>query len=157
MQMIYIGIDPGMTGGISVIEDNNIQPIESREMPLTADKKAIDVNQVFEIMPISQPCFCIIEQLLAMPGQNVKATTSSAINYGKLLAVLELMGIPYQEVHPNKWKKEFQLIKKSKYGSAGVASKLFPTEEFLTGRGRLMDGKAESLLLAEYARRIYKK
>lgn len=156
--MIFVGIDPGMKGGISIIEDNNIQSIESTEMPLTADNKMIDVNKVFKMMPVRfDLCFCVIEQLLTMPGQNVKATTSSAINYGKLLAVLELVGISYQEVHPSKWKKEFQLVKKSKYGSAGVASKLFPTEEFLTDRGRLMDGKAESLLLAEYARRIYRK
>lgn len=155
--MIYVGIDPGMKGGISIIEDTNLHPIESIEMPLTADKRAIDVNKVFKMMPARlDHCFCVIEQLLTMPGQNVKATSSSAINYGKLLAVLELVGIPYQEVHPSKWKKEFQLIKKSKYGSAGVAGKLFPTEEFVTERGRLMDGKAESLLLACYARRIYK-
>lgn len=148
---MFIGIDPGLKGGIAIISETFVQ---IKEMPINQAKE-IDVHKLFEMMP-KESIFCVIEQLLPMPGQNSKATTKAGVNYGKLLAVLELAGIPYQEVHPAKWKKEFQLIKKSKAHSCAVAKKLFPQLDFITPRGRLMDGVAEALLMACYAQRIHK-
>ena len=152
--MVYIGIDPGKTGGVSILVGNSVKCLE---MPITITKE-IDVNLLLSLFNSFSPSqlFCVIEDLIAMPGQSSKATQTTGINYGKLLAVLEIAGVSYQRVHPAKWKKEFQLYGKSKYGSAEVAKRLFPSEDFVTERGRLMDGAAESLLLAEYARRIYK-
>lgn len=161
--MMFIGIDPGLKGGISIIDSETNNLFISKEMPLNEDNKSINCKEIFQELCFywhrqqgDVICFCVIEQLQTMPGQNVKATSSSAVNYGKLLAILELLEIPYQEVHPLKWKKAFQLVKKSKYESTAVAKSLFPKEHFMTERGRLMDGKAESLLMAEYARRIHK-
>lgn len=152
--MNFIGIDPGLKGGIAVLFLPSGE-YRAAEMPIKLQH--LDIQNVWNAMPADiKNSFCVIEQLLEMPYQGVKATTKSAVNYGKVLAVLELMGISYQIVHPSKWKKQFQLIGKSKYESAAVAKRLFPNMEFVTARGRLMDGMAEALLLAEYARRIYK-
>lgn len=151
--MNFIGIDPGLKGGIAVLFPSG--ECRATEMPLKLQH--LDIQNIWNAMPADiKNSFCVIEQLLEMPYQGVKATTKSAVNYGKVLAALELMGISYQIVHPSKWKKQFQLIGKSKYESAAVAKRLFPNMEFVTARGRLMDGMAEALLLAEYARRIYK-
>ncbi len=160
--MIFIGIDPGVTGGISIVftkGEFSIDEAIANEVPLTSDRK-IDCRHIFEdLKEITECCldkvFCVIEKAQSMPGQGAPATFNYGVTYGKLLSILDVLRIPYQEVHPMKWKKEFQLVKKSKHDSAAVASKLFPAQNFLTERGRLMDGKAESLLLAEYARRIY--
>ena len=73
--------------------------------------------------------------------------------YGKLLSLLEILKVPYEEVRPQKWKKEFSLIGKGKDHSVSLAEKLEPNENFKTPRNRLMDGKAESFLMAEYGRR----
>lgn len=155
--MIFIGIDPGVTGGLSIIYES--AEVFSIEVPLTPERK-IDCFQIYNrlkgaFQAVHGSAFCVIEKAQSMPGQGAPATFNYGVTYGKLLSILDVLRIPYQEVHPMKWKKEFQLVKKSKHDSAAAASKLFPDQNFLTERGRLMDGKAESLLLAEYARRIY--
>ena len=69
-----------------------------------------------------------------------------------------------------RWKKEFGITSKrgkaepklstadKKQLSLSAVLKLFPKLSYLfhTERGKLLDGRVESLLLAEYARRIHK-
>jgi crossover junction endodeoxyribonuclease RuvC len=155
--MIFIGIDPGLKGGIAVIADNKLSV--SMEMPLTANKKEMGVKGIFRMffkMRSLDAFFCIIEKAQAMPKQGVTGVFNYGRGYGELIAILKILEIPYQEIQSQKWKKEFSLIKKNKRESVNIAQKLFPSEIFMTERGRLMDGKAEACLMAEYARRQYK-
>jgi len=98
--------------------------------------------------------FVIIEELGIFGKGSIQSATTSGKNYGKIIAVLELADIPYQEVPSSKWKKMFCLIKKEKSDSCIIAKQLFPTHTFKTPRGRLLDGRAEALLLSEYGKRI---
>lgn len=150
--MLFYGIDPGLTGGISAINSNR-ELAFAVEMPLK--QKHLDTCAIASMIRKTPKCFCVLEQALPMPAQSSTSTATTFLNYGKLIAVLEINKIPYQIIHPSKWKKQFQLTKKSKYDAADTANSLFPELSFITKRGRLMDGMAESLLLAEYARRIY--
>jgi crossover junction endodeoxyribonuclease RuvC len=156
--VIYIGIDPGKKGGIGIINNNPRLLLECNiEMPLdSADE--IDCIKIFQILNIfvsEVDSFCIIEKAQSMPQQGVKSMFNYGRGYGELIAVLKILKIPYQEIQSQKWKKEFSLIKKDKKASIAVAEKLFPEEKFYTERGRAMDGKAEALLIAEFARRTY--
>jgi crossover junction endodeoxyribonuclease RuvC len=98
-----------------------------------------------------------VEKVGARPGQG----TVSMFNFGKsagyIEGVLSALGIPYQLVPPNKWKKEFSLIGKDKQASIVTCRKLFPELDLKrTERCRTdSDGLAESTLLAEYARRHF--
>ena len=69
--------------------------------------------------------------------------------------MLSALGIPYQLVPPNKWKKEFSLIGKDKQASIVTCRKLFPDVDLKRSDKckNDSDGKAEVLLMAEYARR----
>ena len=160
---MYVGIDPGKTGGISIL-DGNGKTHFAQEMPLTPIGE-IDSNRIFEILDKAQDLlqdipdpdfkiFCVLEKAQSMPKQGVKSTFNYGVGYGEIKAALKIAEIPFQEIPPQKWKKEFNLIKKSKADSCDTAAKLFPHISFLTKRGRMMDGLAESLLLAEYAKRI---
>lgn len=166
--MIYVGIDPGTKGAISFIDDER-KVLRSRELTYSSgldtnlffwdfkELAEINMNKPLEKTIVGDliPFVVMIEEPIAMPEQNVKGLRSSYTNYGRMLAVFELFSIPYQEIRPNIWKKEFSLIKKDKKVSVEVAKKLFPSINFYTERNRMMDGKAESLLLAEYCRRKY--
>jgi hypothetical protein len=90
-----------------------------------------------------------------MPKQGVVSTWKFAENYGFIQGVLSSYDISYQLVPPQKWKKAFSLVNQDKNKSIEVAQKLFPNVNlFATERCRKpSDGMAESLLLAEYARR----
>ena len=89
-----------------------------------------------------------------MPGQGVTSMFSFGKSAGFIEGVLQALRIPYQLIPPQKWKKEFGL-NSSKQKSIDVCKKLFPnvslrrTERCTTDH----DGMAESLLMAEYARR----
>ena len=89
-----------------------------------------------------------------MPGQGVTSMFSFGQSYGWLKGVLDLGEIAYQEIRPQQWKKEFGL-NSDKAKSVDVCRQLFPKVDLLrTPKCRIPhDGIAESLLMAEYARR----
>lgn len=150
-QKYYMGIDPGKKGGVSVI-DKYMKVCFSMEMPLTPAGN-IDVLALARLIEMGEYYFCAIEKAQSMPGQGIVSTFNYGKGYGQLLSFLQIFNINYVEVTPQKWKKEFGLNSK-KHKSLVMAEKLFPEEIFTTKGMRYMDGKAESLLLAEYARRL---
>ena len=155
--MIYIGIDPGKQGGIGIRRSPDYHVLYTvYDMPVLVNGE-IDGNEIYRIVKSNRfgRVFCFVEKAQAMPQQGVVSTFKYGMGYGKILAVLEILKIPYQEISPQKWKKHFNLIKKDKKESVAVATKLFPKVEFKTKRGRLLDGRAEALLIAEFCRRTY--
>lgn len=164
--MIYIGIDPGQKGGIAIIKkiihnpmDEDTQQIFLLETPL--NDKEIDVMTIAMFLraniPENEQAFCILEKAQPMPKQGVTSVFNYGEGYGELKAMLKFLKIKFQEVRPQVWKKEFNL-NTDKKRSASTCINLFPSikEQLYTPRGRLKDGIAESLLMAEYGRRIYK-
>lgn len=140
--MIYIGIDPGKNGGLAVITDT-----EAYTVPLTRE------NLLYHI-GIHKGARCVLEKVGAMPGQGVVSMFTFGEGYGYIQGVLEAHKIPYELVHPKKWKKEFS-ITQDKNLSIDVAKRLFPCVSLkATPRCKKdHDGMAEALLMAEYGRR----
>lgn len=145
--MIWIGVDPGKHGGYAVIDDRG-----ARVYPWDDTYFVSDMNGV---MSRGESVVAAVEKVGAMPGQG----TVSMFNFGKsagyIEGVLTALGIGYQLVPPARWKKEFSLIGKDKKASVEVCRKLFPEVDLKrTERCRTeSDGKAESLLIAEWGRR----
>jgi len=153
----FFGIDPGQKGAIAVVTFDGEFTIV--DMPLMPDKKAVDVKKLYSFVHYymaSSSCFLILEKAQPMPKQDVTGVFSYGLSYGKLLSTIEILEVPFQEVRPQKWKKEFSL-KSDKKQSVDAALKLFPKAKdlLITKRGALKDGRAEALLMAEYGRRIY--
>lgn len=154
---LIIGIDPGKKGAISIITEYG--KYEVFDMPLYPNGE-IDGYAIYKCLEksfaLDYDSFCFIEKSQPMPKQGVVSVFNYGAGYGKLLAALEILKIPYQEIRPQKWKKYFSLIKKDKKESVSLAMKLFPDIEYTTKRGRLLDGRAEALLIAEYGKRNLK-
>ena len=134
MKTLFIGIDPGKSGGIALIDTEE-------NIAITApysDKELIDLLKEASPGRSRQEVVCCLEKVGAMPGQGV----------------VSMFSIPYQEITPQKWKREFGLTS-DKAKSAEVCRKLFPDVSLLaTPRCKKPhDGMAEALLMAEYARR----
>ena len=147
--MIYIGIDPGKSGAFAVLDENgaHVFPWGSegfKRVLLVAESKAD-----------GQVMACV-EKVGAMPGQGVTSMFNFGKNVGYIEGVLETLGIPYQLVPPQKWKKEFSLGSDKKQ-SIEVCKRLFPDVSLRrTDKCRTDDdGMAEALLMAEYARRHF--
>ena len=168
----FIGIDPGATGAITVLNPDGTSVIYVN--PLNATKSDVDGKEVYRIITQTMSkgrTFVAIERSQSMPGQGVAGVFTYGRGYGKLLAALEIAGVAFEEVTSVKWKKVVGLSipkiqkekmnerkKRLKAASAALAVKLFPDDagRIFGPMGGIKDGIAESLLLAEYGRRIYK-
>ena len=144
MKTMFIGIDPGKSGGIAYIEDG------------ITSAAPYGHSALIELLELARyrECVCCLEKVGAMPGQGVVSMFNFGQSVGYIKGVLEAFKIPYQEISPQKWKKEFGL-NSDKAASAEVCRKLFPEVNLLaTPRCKKPhDGMAEALLMAEYARR----
>jgi len=151
----FIGIDPGKKGAIAVLHQDR-RTVIWLDMPVTPAGE-IDVKSIYEFLQPFAPenYICMLERAQSMPKQGVVGVFTYGVGYGKVKACLELLGIKYNEIHPKNWKKEFKLLGKTKEDSVETARKLFSwhSSSYKTPRGRLLDGRAEALLLAEHGRR----
>lgn len=141
--LTYIGIDPGAKGGLAVIRDGGIT--------VAPYEKSRYIEILSRVPPDS---VCCLEHVHAMPGQGVTSMFNFGQSFGWVQGVLEAMGVSYELVQPQKWKKEFS-ITGDKNSSIMVCKRLFPGVSLLpTERCRKdNDGMAEALLMAEYAKR----
>jgi crossover junction endodeoxyribonuclease RuvC len=154
--MCFLGIDPGKMGGITIIKGNSNLSIE---MPVTEEKE-LDILKIYTVITDfikDDICVGIIEKSQSMKGQGVVSTFTYGKGYGVLLAILVIADVKFEEIRPTTWKRFFGLLKTTKLQSVELAEKFDKNQEFRTKRGRLMDGKAESYLLAEYGKRNFKK
>jgi hypothetical protein len=115
-----------------------------------------DITEIYSQLKFYNVTLAVIEQAQAMPKQGVVGIFTYGTGYGKLLAAMEIASTPYQEIRPKVWKKAFSLHS-NKLDSINEAEELFPTITFMTKGGRMLDGKAEALLLADYARQLWLK
>lgn len=146
---LHRNIDPGGKGALAIIKcsDDLIEDI----LVCSFDERiyADELKKLY-----NQPSICCLERVNAMPKQGVVSMFNFGKNFGFIQGLLTAYSIPYELVTPQKWKKEFQ-ITGDKNSSIAVCKRLFPDVDLRrTERCRKDDdGAAESLLLAEYARR----
>lgn len=144
--MTYIGIDPGKSGAMAVIEEGIafVIPFDERgyiDTLATCDPK--------------QTVVCL-EHVQSMPHDGHSRAFAFGENFGWIQGVLSTLNIPYELVRPQKWKKEFS-VTADKNTSIAVCKRLFPDVPLKRTERCTKDddGKAEALLLAEYARRKF--
>lgn len=149
---VYIGIDPGKKGGYAFIcESENKRIVDTK---IWDDNNF--ANDLYKYINIcsKENMICAVEKVGAVRGNGIVSTFSFGKSAGYIEGVLTALKVPYQLVPPQKWKKTFSLSNDKKQ-SIETCKRLFPNVDLrATQRCRTdSDGKAESLLLAEYARR----
>ena len=145
----YIGIDPGDQGGIAVLSaDGSV--VEVAKIPTTP----MDVLDF--LSKYKDDSYCILERVGGLPGNGGSAMFNFGKGYGHLQMALLALGIPTNDVTPNKWEKSFQLGSSGKYGKTewknrlkDKAQQLFPS----LGR-KITLATCDALLIAEYGRRL---
>ena len=144
---MIIGIDPGKSGGIAVIDRNGIAA--AHKMPATIG----DLWDLIHEIKASNKTrerrsgFAYLEKVHAMPRQGVVSTFTFGHGFGALEMALTAAGIPYELVTPNKWMKAMGCqTGGDKNVTKAAAQRLFPE---LT----ITHAIADALLIAEYGRR----
>ncbi len=161
---IVIGIDPGLTGAVAVINERGgfIAVSDTPTMKVAKSNGgkrntylAADMYRLLTgITSVYDVACAAIEYQASRPGQGAPATFSQGYGYGLWTMALAAAGVPYEIVQPRKWKADMRIpTGADKSASVLMATQLFPHAPLRTERGRELDGRSEALLLAEHLRR----
>ena len=153
--MIIIGIDPGISGAISILENKKV--IEVFDMPTMIDgkknKRQVNGAQVThiikEVLSDDKEVTIVVEHVNAMPGQGVTSMFNFGQSFGVIKGICSALTLPIYFVRPSKWKKHFNLIKTNKDASRtkvieiypGISSKIYRKKD---------SNKADAILIARY-------
>ena len=170
---IIIGIDPGQSGAVAIMQDSSCQFTE----PFGLNQFAISLHDTptLEVMTSSKKCRtefnaramaalmpCVstenrvhayIELVGVMPDQGSVSGFRFGEGYGIWQGILAALGIPYTKVRPQEWKKAMMQGRgKEKDASRLRALELFPhlADELKRKKDH---NRADALLIAEWGRR----
>lgn len=162
---VFIGIDPGIGGAVVVYV-----PSEGRhvidDMPVVEvgdgkkTKTVVSAHALADMLRVYEgrsDVMCAVENVSAMPGQGVVSMFSFGRSFGVILGVLSALRIPHLLVAPQRWKKSMMKdMGKEKDASVVRALQIYPllSEHLISKRGKKLDGRADALLLSQYAYEI---
>ena len=153
--MIIIGVDPGINGAISIVENKKI--LDVYDTPTMIDGKknkrqinSAQVSNIFkERLKLNKEVIVVVEQVNAMPGQGVTSMFNFGQSFGVIKGICAALKLPIHFVRPTKWKKHFNLIKTNKDASRTKVIESYP--EISSKLHRKKDSnRADAILIALY-------
>ena len=141
----YIGIDPGKSGGITMIHGKDVKtykcPQRTEDMAilfslLIGDTSSYDVK-------------LLMERVWARPNNAVSSAFAYGVNYGQWMGIIACHEVPLQTCLPNQWISYYDCDKKLEYQERKrwlkeKAKSLYPNLNITLTT-------ADSVLIADYA------
>lgn len=152
--MKFIGIDPGIKGGIAMIETSylpKVHPDDVEVDKVVAYKMPQTTKDVFLLLSdmIDENTYAILEKVASSPQMGVVSAFTFGRGYGVLEACLYASGCKFEYVQPVKWQRVLGCLSKGdKNITKAKAQQLFPYSN-------VTHLTSDALLIAEYARRSY--
>ena len=147
--MIYLGIDPGKSGGMAWLRANMEFPPVTMKTDGVTEKDIQDAVARLSSEACRQYCgvSAVIEKVSSSPQMGVKSSFTFGDNFGFWRGILTGAGIPYVLVSPQKWQKAMGCLSGGdKNKTKAAAQRLYPNE-------KITHSVADALLLATYCRR----
>ena len=153
--MKIIGIDPGLSGAIAILEDNKVLNIF--DMPVMAEgkknKRQLNSAQLVNIIRDNTASIdevaVVVEQVNAMPGQGVTSMFNFGQTFGAIKGVCAALNLPIFFVRPSKWKKHFELINSSKDSSRTKTIEMYPSLSNQLSKKKDVN-KSDAILIARF-------
>ena len=153
--MIVIGIDPGLSGALAILENKRVLGIF--EMPVMPEgkknKRQLNSAQLVNILrdniKINNEIAVVVEQVNAMPGQGVTSMFNFGQTFGAIKGVCAALNLPIYFVRPSKWKKHFELINSSKDASRTKVIEMYPSLSNQLAKKKDVN-KSDAILIARY-------
>ena len=153
--MKIIGIDPGLSGAIAVLENNKVLNIF--DIPVMSEGKknkrqlnsALLVNLLKENIIDNEDVEIVVEQVNAMPGQGVTSMFNFGQTFGAIKGICAALELPIYFVRPSKWKKHFELINSSKDASRTKAIEMYPKLSNQLSKKKDVN-KSDAILIAKF-------
>ena len=153
--MKIIGIDPGLSGAIAILENNKVLNIF--DIPVMSEGKknkrqlnsALMVNLLKENINKEEEVVVVVEQVNAMPGQGVTSMFNFGQTFGAIKGICAALDLPIFLVRPSKWKKHFDLINSSKDSSRTKVIEMYPSLSSQLSKKKDVN-KSDAILIARF-------
>jgi crossover junction endodeoxyribonuclease RuvC len=153
--MRIIGIDPGLSGAIAILENNKVLNIF--DIPVMSEGKknkkqlnsALLVSLLKENINNKEDVAVVVEQVNAMPGQGVTSMFNFGQTFGAIKGICAALDLPIFFVRPSKWKKYFELINSSKDSSRTKAIEMYPKLSNQLSKKKDVN-KSDAILIARF-------
>jgi crossover junction endodeoxyribonuclease RuvC len=155
---MIIGIDPGLSGAVARIDDD-LDFLQVNDTPTMTVKSGPKLKRRYQVPAMVELLrgnvdFVMIENVHSMPGQGVASSFSFGYGLGLWIGIIAGLEIPYEMVTPQRWKGVMMDGQgREKDAARYRAQQLFPSIALQFARKK-DDGRAEAMLIAEYARRM---
>lgn len=150
---MYIGIDVGLTGAVSFLAQDGtlLNVVDMPTMPVSGGKKyqinGAALAQLIREHLTNGDTRVIIERVNVYPKQGISSNGRLMHSLGMVEGVVAALGLPYELVTPQSWKKHFGLRGSEKDASRSLAQRYYPSASLARKKDH---GRAEALLLAHY-------
>ena len=155
----FVGIDPGKSGGIVIIEGSEIF---CEKMPLSC----LDIWHCIARLDCNGPITHIyLEKVHSSPQQGVRSAFTFGEGFGMLqMALAAKESYPHTLVTPQVWQRELGIPPRKKKEPIGsfkerlraYAQRLYPKSEIWKGTTlTLQRSVSDAILIAEYGRRLH--
>jgi crossover junction endodeoxyribonuclease RuvC len=152
--MKIIGIDPGQTGALAVMQAGKIATL--LDMPtiprLHGKGQQVDgyaLSSWLLEQVAGDDVKVVIEAVAARPGQGVSSMFRFGEALGVVLGVCGALTLPVQWVRPAQWKRQAGLLGKDKDAARTLATQLHPEVANMLTRKRDI-GRADAICIAHF-------
>lgn len=155
-EKVFIGIDPGKSGGVAVVSREEI----TEEHPLEefTEKELWDWISSFD----TRGTFVALERVHSFPRDGARSAFTFGVSYGQLRMALTAAKLPFDEILPQTWQKELHIPpcgKKTKAqhkkGLIARCQQLYPEHSVWTKLKKHQAAVADAILLATLASRRF--
>ena len=147
----YIGIDPGKSGGIAVIEGNHV---EVKKCPASVQDMAFLFALILQETPPSHT-LVMIEKVWARPHDGRASVFTFAGNYGQWQGIIASHEITPHYVTPQVWMRAVGCPKKLKKQDRKNYLKALAKERYPHIKKKMTLATADAMLVADYAKNIF--
>ena len=141
----YIGIDPGKSGGITMIYKKDVKTYK-------CPQRTEDMSMLFSLLVGDTSSYNIkllMERVWARPNNAVRSAFAYGVNYGQWMGIVACHEVPLQTCLPTDWIRYYECSKELEYQERKrwlkeKAQSLYPNLNVT-----LMT--ADSILIADYA------
>jgi hypothetical protein len=159
--MRYIGIDPGASGAVCILDPSINQTVFIDLNPKKVP--AVSVLGTLQDWHAHVGCRIAVEDVHSMANMSARSNFVFGGMLWRILTILECVPAPYEMVTPKVWqkavgapsRKEAGGPKELKQAVADMAQELYPSAELYGPKGGLKDGRSDSLMIAHYLRLTY--
>lgn len=158
---VYIGVDPGKTGALAMIQKRSglltVYPMSPAGDDL--DFSAISDWIISSLRAANSlgHAFAAVEKVHAMPGNGASSMFSFGYNTGGIHGILGALHIPRVLVAPQTWKNEIlRDTLKDKDAAIDFCRRMYPEVPLTIGKRKKPDsGLADAICIAYYASMKY--